>query len=175
MKFYFIFYNLILIFKEPRRYPRRSNNKSKSRPLRRSRRRRRQVFGTSRRNNSLLSSYKINHLQRLPLNSVLDIRRNQCLISFFSHLIFSFIARSVVPHRHRKLDHCSSSTVSSTSTSSNEAPTEAPVGKRTTRHRALPKDLRDEANFEKRKLQSLMKGRRELMPINVNGIIIFWP
>nr|CAD2205208.1 unnamed protein product [Meloidogyne enterolobii] len=139
---------------EPRRYPRRSNNKSKSRPLRRSRRRRRQVFGTSRRNNSLLSSYKINHLQRLPLNSVLDIRRNQ--------------SRSVVPHRHRKLDHCSSSTVSSTSTSSNEAPTEAPVGKRTTRHRALPKDLRDEANFEKRKLQSLMKGRRELMPINVN-------
>lgn len=139
---------------ESRRYPRRSNNKSKNRPLRRSRRMRRQVFGTSRHNNSMLSSYKINHLQRLPLNSVLDIRRNQ--------------SRPGVPHRHRKLDHCSSSTGSSTSTSSNETTAEAPLGKLPTRHRALPKDLRDEANFEKRKLKSLMKGRRELMPINVN-------
>uniref|UniRef100_A0A914H4P0 Bromo domain-containing protein n=1 Tax=Globodera rostochiensis TaxID=31243 RepID=A0A914H4P0_GLORO len=78
-------------------------------------------------------------IQRLPSNPVLD---GQKLTKY-----------TKLRHR-RRLDRCTSSSSSSSSSSTDE--------------HSMRKDLENEAKFERRTLKSLLKGRQELMPINLS-------
>ncbi|KAL3075303.1 hypothetical protein niasHT_033877 [Heterodera trifolii] len=93
-------------------------------------------------------------IPRLPSNPVLDRRHSK------------YEKRR---HRHRRLDRCSSSSSSGSTSDDSSSTSVNGGGEGTKRNHSMRKDLKDEANFEQRKLKSLLKGRQELMPINLSG------